>query len=51
MIAMRVSCEGAAHMEKLLEFIISYEGEGLILRKKRSFYERGRSSLLVKLKA
>ena len=43
-------CRGPAHLQSELDRIVSYGGEGLMLRQPGSLYEAGRSPTLVKLK-
>lgn len=49
-IACRVHCINTAHMKKVVTWIIEGGGEGVILQKRGSPYEQGRSSSLVKFK-
>lgn len=48
--AMRVHCSSRKWLAKATEVILKQGGEGLILRKVKSPYERGRSPYLLKLK-
>ena len=48
--ATRISLLDHAAMNKLLQTMIENGGEGLILRKKDSLYESGRTRSLLKLK-
>eukprot|EP00026_Physarum_polycephalum_P001974 Phypoly_transcript_01978.p1 GENE.Phypoly_transcript_01978~~Phypoly_transcript_01978.p1 ORF type:complete len:752 (+),score=127.08 Phypoly_transcript_01978:45-2300(+) len=50
-IVTRISCKSNLFLKKSLQQIIEGGGEGVILRKPKSFYERGRSDDLVKMKA
>lgn len=50
LVAPRVLCEGSAHLISYTLAIIENNGEGVILRKIQSRYERGRTSSLVKFK-
>jgi DNA ligase-1 len=43
-------CRGMAHLEEELNRVIGLGGEGLMLRKPQSHYERNRSSTLLKVK-
>jgi ATP-dependent DNA ligase len=47
---MRVLCQGSEHLKAIVQGIIDYDGEGVVLRKINSFYEPGRSANLLKLK-
>eukprot|EP00026_Physarum_polycephalum_P001474 Phypoly_transcript_01476.p1 GENE.Phypoly_transcript_01476~~Phypoly_transcript_01476.p1 ORF type:complete len:889 (+),score=81.31 Phypoly_transcript_01476:156-2669(+) len=47
----RVLCKAPKHLNSWVQSILDGGGEGVILRKPASFYERGRNSSLVKLKA
>lgn len=38
------------HLDKIIPEIIDNEGEGIVLRRKNSLYEHGRTPSLVKLK-
>lgn len=49
-VAPRVLCKDQKHLLKMVEGIIDHAGEGVILRKRGSFYEHGRSSSLLKMK-
>jgi ATP-dependent DNA ligase len=42
-------CEGIDHLRKALAAVEELGGEGIMLRKPKSFYERGRSSILLKV--
>lgn len=50
MIAPRVECKNNKHVNLQLKNIIQDGGEGVILRKKGSLYEHGRTTNLLKLK-
>lgn len=47
---MRMICKDEKHLGVTTQTIIDDGGEGVILRKVGSLYERGRNSSLVKLK-
>lgn len=47
----RVLCTGALHLARGVENVLKHGGEGVILRKRGSKYENGRSQMLIKLKA
>lgn len=46
----RVLCKSSTHLNQFTAGIIDETGEGVILRKRASLYEHGRSPNLVKLK-
>lgn len=48
--ASRLLCTNQKQITKVLQDTVNKGGEGIILRKVRSLYERGRSLLLFKLK-
>lgn len=48
--AMRVMCKDKFQLKLFVEKIINDSGEGVILRKRGSLYEHGRSPDLLKLK-
>jgi ATP-dependent DNA ligase len=47
---MRVMCKNSTHLENAAQIVITDGGEGLILQRIGSLYERGRTSSLMKLK-
>ena len=49
-VAPRVFCTSHLHLLSFLKEILKNEGEGVVLRKPKSFYEPGRSANLLKLK-
>ena len=46
----RILCEGSAHLNSVIGKIIDSGGEGMIMRRVSSRYERGRNPHLIKLK-
>jgi DNA ligase 1 len=50
MVVLRVLCNSNKHLTTAVENILSAGGEGVILQKPGSFYEKGRSNSLIKLK-
>src|SRR5689334_13265830 len=46
----REQCKGREHLEKVAMSILEMGGEGVILRKPRSFYKGGRSDTYLKFK-
>lgn len=49
-VASRIMCKATSLLENFLQQIINNNGEGVIMRKPHTLYERGRSTSLVKLK-
>lgn len=47
---MRMNCTAESHSADILRGILEDGGEGIMMRKPLSLYERGRSLSLVKLK-
>eukprot|EP00026_Physarum_polycephalum_P001467 Phypoly_transcript_01469.p1 GENE.Phypoly_transcript_01469~~Phypoly_transcript_01469.p1 ORF type:complete len:1107 (+),score=182.36 Phypoly_transcript_01469:326-3322(+) len=47
----RCLCKNKAHMRDAVKGVIENGGEGIIMRKVKSMYERGRTSSLLKIKA
>ena len=45
-----VKCKGREHLDEFMEEVTSDEGEGVMLRKADSLYQRSRSSTLLKVK-
>lgn len=45
-----MECKGSGHLKNVSKKVIKSGGEGIILRKFGSLYERGRSASLLKLK-
>eukprot|EP00026_Physarum_polycephalum_P003873 Phypoly_transcript_03889.p1 GENE.Phypoly_transcript_03889~~Phypoly_transcript_03889.p1 ORF type:complete len:768 (+),score=139.06 Phypoly_transcript_03889:1-2304(+) len=49
--AFRMLCETKKQLTNLVNFIINDGGEGVMMRHPKSFFDQGRSNLLVKIKA
>eukprot|EP00026_Physarum_polycephalum_P003407 Phypoly_transcript_03418.p1 GENE.Phypoly_transcript_03418~~Phypoly_transcript_03418.p1 ORF type:complete len:724 (+),score=75.11 Phypoly_transcript_03418:129-2300(+) len=50
-LAFRTACKNQRHLEKMLKDVLEKGGEGCVLRKMGSGYERGRSSEVLKVKS